>query len=248
MREYSFSYGFVAPPTIFVVLALLGALTALRWRRVGNALVLLSTISLYVLTTPLVASWLMERAAQRPSSPVAERSSAQAIVVLGGDVRRGDDRGIPDQVGLLTLDRIRDATRLYHSLHLPILVTGGHVGGSQVSLAKLMSNVLEEDFGVPVRWREEQSTNTYENAAFSTALLHRDGISRAIIVTQGWHMPRALWSFERAGLQAIPSSERYARSRTFDPMDLLPSYQAFDWSFVAVHELIGQVYYRWRYG
>ena len=53
------SYGFLTPPAVLVLLSLVGALMAVRWRRIGIALAILSSIALYILATPLAASWLL---------------------------------------------------------------------------------------------------------------------------------------------------------------------------------------------
>jgi hypothetical protein len=42
------SYGFLAPPALFITLCLVGAVTALVWWRIGIAIVLVSTLCLYV--------------------------------------------------------------------------------------------------------------------------------------------------------------------------------------------------------
>ncbi|HLI11939.1 MAG TPA: YdcF family protein [Alphaproteobacteria bacterium] len=248
MSGFSLSYSFLMPPTIFIVLALAGALAALRWRRLGLAIALVSSFSLYVAATPALASWLLTYAARMPAVTAQPLSAAQAIIVLAGDIQRGNDADIPDRVGVLTLDRLAEGAYLYRKLRLPVLVTGGPVGGSHEPIADLMRDTLEGEFGVPVRWEESRSETTYENAMFSTQLLARDGISTAIIVTQAWHMPRAIWSFERAGLHAIPAPELRPHHKPLELIDLLPTAAAFHDSFLALHEILGGIYYRWRYG
>lgn len=66
-----------------------------------------------------------------------------------------------------------------------------------------MAEILEGEFGVPVRWREELSRDTADNARFSAVMLKAAGISRIVLVTQAFHMPRAVALFEAAGLQVV---------------------------------------------
>src|SRR5438477_12218364 len=85
------SYGFLAPPALFITLCLVGAATAMKWWRIGIAMVLVSTLCLYVAATPAFSSYL----AYQLETEIRENvdfSDAGAIVVLGADVRRGGGR------------------------------------------------------------------------------------------------------------------------------------------------------------
>ena len=46
-----------------------------------------------------------------------------------------------------------------------------------------------------VRWQEDRSADTWETAEFSAALLRPAGISRVYLVTQSWHMRRAMLAY-----------------------------------------------------
>jgi uncharacterized SAM-binding protein YcdF (DUF218 family) len=244
------SFSFLMPPMIFIATALFGLLISWRWRRIGMTLIALSILALYVCSTPLASSWLLERAAAQPVTAAAAPASAQAIVLLMADARWGNAPGDPDLPGPLSLERIAETARLYRTLGLPVLVSGGVDRRTGKILAALGSAVLSEDFKVPIRWREERSANTYENAALSAPMLTRDGISRALVVTQDWDMARAIWAFERVGIEAFPApaGEHSARPDRVELEDFLPSYRGFQDSFYGLHELMGLPYYRWRYG
>lgn len=242
------SYSFVMPPTIFIVLALVGSLLGLRWRRVGALLSFVSAASLYVLATPAVSGLLLHAVAVQASDGVDDIGRAQAIVVLGGDMRHGDGSTVPDDVGPLTLERLRRAAALYRMRPLPVAVTGGPIADSRLPLARLMQEVLAREFDVPVRWREEHARNTFENAKLSAEMLRADGIHTVIVVTQPWHMRRALWAFRRVGLRPIPGPTY--RTGDGNPMvlgDLFPRPEALLRSFYALHETLGLLYYRLRY-
>jgi uncharacterized SAM-binding protein YcdF (DUF218 family) len=121
------------------------------------------------------------------------------------------------------------------------------VPGSNATVGGLMKEALERDFAVPVSWAEDRSRTTRENADFTAPLLQDQGITTVVLVSHAWHLPRGLWSFERAGLKPMPwpAPRSVVRLRRID--DFLPSIAALHDSFYALHEMFGGVYYRLRY-
>jgi uncharacterized SAM-binding protein YcdF (DUF218 family) len=236
------SYGFLAPPVLFITLCLAGALITVVWRRIGIAIVLVSTLCLYVAATPAFSSYL----AYQLESDIPENMDfnvAGAIVVLGADVRSGDDRNF-DRIGPASLERLVLAVDAYRRLHLPIAVSGGRVGDWHMAVAKLMKSMLEEHFGIPVAWSEEESRTTYENALYTARVLRREQINTVVVIAQAEDLPRAIWSFERVGMRAIPWPVPRKSWRVDGIEDFLPDSKAFQQSFHALHEMIGYLYYR----
>lgn len=240
------AFGFLMLPTVLIVLSLAGALLALRWRGFGIALVILSSAALYLLATPVVASYLLHEI-ERGIPQSAELSNAQAIVVLGAEVHLGNGASAPDTLGPLSLERVVYAAEAYRRLQLPVAVSGGRVYPAQTAEATLMQAALDRNFGVPVAWTEDQSRTTYENALYTARLLLPDHTTSVIIVTHAWHLPRALWAFERAGLHVLPwpVPRDFVRLQRLD--DVLPNIAALHDSARALHEMIGGLYYRLRY-
>ena len=238
------AYGFLAPPVLFITLCLVGALTALVSRRVGFSIALASAICLFVAATPAFSSYITHQLeAQLPAD--REFGSARAIVVLGADVRSSNG-SMPDRLGPLSLERVVFAVDAFRRLHLPIAVSGGRPPRRDTSVAELMKVVLEKYFQVPVRWTETRSQTTYENALYTASLLRPDHIDTVVLVAQARDLPRAVWSFERAGLRAIPwPAPRTPSGARIE--DFLPDAEAFQSSFYAMHELLGGLYYRIRY-
>ena len=113
---------------------------------------------------------------------------AEAIVVFGGDIEHAEDGS--QSVGPLTVDRLLYASRVFHATHLPMLVTGGPISEGEQPLANLMAEVLTNDLGVFVLWRETDSRTTLENARYSARLLRASNIRTVSVVTQRWHMAR----------------------------------------------------------
>src|SRR6266513_670042 len=158
-----------------------------------------------------------------PADTSSLSRSAQAIVVLGAAVHFGNGASAPDTLGPLSLERVVYAAEAYRRLHLPVAVSGGRVYPAQTAEAVLIRAALDRDFGVPVAWSDDQSRTTYENAFYTARLVNPERIATVVVVTHAWHLPRALWAFERAGLHALPwpVPRDFVRLRRID--DVLPS-------------------------
>lgn len=241
---------FLADPVfLFSLLTAVGWLLRRRFRAVANVLIACAAIGLYALATPLVGTRLLHMLELEPPPALpAQAPAPQAIVVLAGDLAASRSGGRADTVGPLTLDRIRTAARLHRDTGLPILVSGGVLRGGTVSVAAAMEVALMTDFRVPVRWVEDASRNTYENAQFSAAILRRANIRTSYLVTHGWHMPRARKAFEGTGLNVISAPAGFIRVGSgIAPSDLIPRTRALAMSAYALHELVGGLWYAIAY-
>jgi uncharacterized SAM-binding protein YcdF (DUF218 family) len=244
------SYSSLVPPNLFILLALIGVVLAWRRRRAGLVLATASVVCLYLAATPVV-SFLLIRSADKLAGVVPRLplpGPPGAIIVLSAEYRPGNPPDGRDVVGPVTLDRLAEAARDERRTGLPILVSGGWIQGADDSLAGMMAQSLDRDFRVPVRWREERSRTTYENALYSAEILRHAGISSALVVTNPWHMARALWSFHAVGypVVAAPLPEGQALPRL--PTLALPQIPALVGSYYALHELIGLAWYVMRHG
>lgn len=204
-----------------------------------------SLLALYLLSTPWMANLLMQKLEHFPPL-VLEQFTPQpqdVIVILGG----GAPRKAPEMGGLrpstYTLERLRYSAWLHKKTELPILVSGGGYHPE----APLMKSVLAEDYGVPVKWVEDRSRTTWENAELSRALLN-DRKTRYIVVTQAWHMPRAVFSFERLGLDIVPAPTAHSsRNPTKFRLGLwIPDTQSLAISERVMREYIGYGVYWFR--
>jgi uncharacterized SAM-binding protein YcdF (DUF218 family) len=240
------TYEFLIPPTVLIMVSALAAWATLWHPRFGISVALVSTSLLYLSSLPVIAARMLEDVEVRPAEK-PDFSAAQAIVVLGGGIHRGDGDKIPDTLGTWSLERLDFAAHAYHQLKLKVAVTGGRPVGAHAAEGPLMKAVLEGDFSVPVTWVEGQSRNTFENALYTKKMLQADNVMTVVLVTHAWHMRRALWSFERVGLHAIayPAPPTVEEGDRID--DYLPSMRALQDSYRALHEAIGLAYYQLRY-
>jgi uncharacterized SAM-binding protein YcdF (DUF218 family) len=125
---------------------------------------------------------------------------ADAIVVLGSGV-------LPSGAPSLTLRaRTLHAVALYkQGLAKKIICTGG-IGDYPPAEARAAAGLAHRR-GVPARdlVLEDKSTSTWENALYTARLCRRHGWQSVILASDGYHLWRAHYLFDRAGLKSWPS-------------------------------------------
>ena len=243
----AFATAIVVPPVNLLTLGIAGAVAALRWPRLGRRVMAISLIglmlfSLPVVSKPLIASLELGLPRAPPDHPPA------AIVILSGDAGYGTGEGLETGTGIgsLTLERMRAGAILARQTHLPVLVSGGELEREAGPIAAQMARSLDHEFGVPVRWIEAKSEDTWQNAEFSAALLRAAGIDSVYLVSHAWHERRAAMAFAHFGIATTPAPIRYDRWSRFRFDDFIPHASSFLHSYFAMHEWIGCVYYALR--
>jgi uncharacterized SAM-binding protein YcdF (DUF218 family) len=239
------SSGWLLPPLNALVLLVAGLLVS-RWRRrTGLALLAAGTVLLYASSAPFVAVASI-RALEVPPNAQPADSGAQAIVVLGSGSYIGAPeygRDVPAAGGL---ERVRYAAFLQRATGLPVLVTGGAVFGAQIPEAEQMRAVLEEELRTPVRWVEPTGKTTWASALATRVVLRGEGIERVLLVTHAWHMRRARFAFEQAGMTIIPAPTAFTTYASAHPPGLMPTAEAMQLTRHAWREVIGIGWYRVR--
>ena len=173
----------------------------------------------------------------------------QAIVVLGGGaVRDGWSKPQRERLHERTIERVLAGARLARASGLPLLVTGGQPPWLTHSEAALMRDMLQDDLGLKVRWVEERSRDTAENARFSAQMLKQDGIGSVVLVTHAYHMPRSQHTFEATGLTVLPAPHGFKSTPPGwgEWADWVPSASGMETVWLASRELIGMLWYRIR--
>lgn len=200
------------PPLAPLLLALLGVLLAWRKNRAGLALTTFSLLLLGLLSCHGTAVWLARTALpQFAPVSVAQLASArvQAIVVLGGGLLPKAPEYGQAQPSTRTAARLRYGVWLARQSGLPLAFSGGigwaAEGTQPVPEAEVAAQVARQDYGVTLRWTEARSRDTSGNARLLAPLLRHDGVQRIALVTDAWHLPRAVAAFQRAGLEVTPS-------------------------------------------
>lgn len=242
---------FILPPGIFILVLLTdGALlVGLKRRWSGSALAVLGLVMWGLSITPVTDLLLAGLLRDIPAGKALPRGDV--IILLGGGV---DDRlldlsGEPGVLPESMVDRLVTAARLASRMEVPIIVSGGRGPGGQVAEAVVARRYLV-DLGVPVQAiiTETQSTDTFKNAENVRAICRQHRFIRPVMVTSVYHLKRALWSFQQKGLSCTPFANGLASLpvRSYTWRHYLPA--SFEAAAVYLHEYLGLVYYRLRFG
>lgn len=246
--------GLALPPAPFVLLVLLGAALLRRRPAMGWTGVAAGCLGLWLMGTGAVGGALTARleaqhAGLNPSQVEALRKShATAIIVLGsGRVLLAPEYGDAD-LRPMTHERLRYGIWLSRRTGLPIGYSGGLAYGSEPgpSEAEIAARVAKQVYQQSLRWTEDRSRDTNENAIRTLELLAPQGINRVVVVTHGYHMPRAIAAFERARLRAGSAMAIQAApmglhvQRELRPGDWLPSRGGYALTLLALHEMLGR--------
>jgi uncharacterized SAM-binding protein YcdF (DUF218 family) len=245
---------FALPPMPMLMLIIIGALLQRRKPRWSRALLGLGIVSLWLACTEGTAQWLSLHALKVPpalgdAQQAALRRHEQeshdlAVLVLGG----GAIEDVPEyghsELKPISLERLRYGVWLARRLGAPLGFSGGPVrnehtpGLTEAELAQRSS--LE--YGVNLRWAENRSRDTRGNAAYSVPLLLDDHIHTVVLVTHGFHMPRALRDFERVAqgrLEFVAAPMGLRADAMSELGDWLPSPSGLERVRYAAHELLG---------
>ena len=236
----------ILPPLAPLLLALVGWLLAVKRKRCGLALVLFALTVLWLLSCHGTAVWL-SRSVLPQFAPLATgqltTDKVQALVVLGGGVLPLAPEYGQAQPRAETAARLRYGLWLARQSGLPVAFTGGlgwAAHGSQTeSEAEVARRVAQRDYGVTLRWLEADSRDTAENARLLAPVLKRDGVQRIALVTNAWHMPRAVAAFEKTGLVVLAAPMGFVLPGEHPLLEWLPSAQGLLASRQVLREWLG---------
>lgn len=231
------------PPVPLLLLILIGARMILPRRGLGWLFVLIGVAGIWLSTCAAVGE-MLTRFMLHPPPALSQEAVAKlkaevkareplTIVVLGG----GRDTFAPEY-GRSNL-RPRSLERLHYGVWLAretgatLGFTGGVGWGDRTgpTEAEVAQHVAMKDFGVPLKWIEGDSRDTRENAIRTVALLKQAGVTRAVLVTHGWHMPRALRLFNAAAggaIEFVAAPIDLAPVTRGGAIDWLPSAEGFE--------------------
>jgi len=204
------------PPVPLILLMLVGARLILPRRGIGWLVIVLSATLMWLSCTVGTGRLLGQAMLRAPTAlnpvRVAElkaRVQAKepiAIVVLGGGTKPLAPEYAVSSLSDPSLERLRYGLWLQRETGAPIAFSGG-LGWAESDAgtpeAQTAARIATQEFGRTLKWVEDRSRDTRDNAAHSIALLKPQGIKTIVLVTHDWHTRRALHAFEDAAQGAI---------------------------------------------
>lgn len=234
---------FFLPLGLVMLFLIGGMMKAKRWP-IGVALIVLYFSSIPFVGDRLIG-WLESR---YPAIAVTQVEPADAIVVLGGIF------GPPTADGMLpnfseSVERLEAGIILTQAGKAPWLIfTGGRLPWEgRTKLEGEDSKTQAVLRGVPAGQIliTHEVGNTADEAQAVAELMHEHQWKRVILVTTGWHMPRAARLFKRAGVDCVifPVDFRRNVQRPFGVLDFMPSAEALRNTETGLRECYGYAFY-----
>ncbi|GLS17230.1 membrane protein [Labrys miyagiensis] len=236
----------ILPSNAALVLGLIGLLASFtrRFQRFGRFLMGFSILAFAVMGLSPLGSIMIAPLEERfpppafaasddlsPANPALPKIAG--IIVLGGAVDTHISTTRHETALTDSAERMTAVAGLSRQFPDAKIVFTGGVG----SLAgQIWGDISEADasrqlfrsFGIPDERMlfENRSRDTYENAEFTYAMLKPQPGQRYLLVTSGYHMPRSMALFRKAGFDVIAYPVNY---RTAGPEDALrPFYSMSD--------------------
>ena len=167
-------------------------------------------------------AWVLGIGWARERDAVADLDTAPVAIVLGASVKAD---GTPSHA---LEDRLQQALELYRGKKVSKVLLSGDHGRPEYDETNTMRRWLQ-DRGLPPEclFCDHAGFTTYDTMARARRIM---GVERAIVVTQRFHLPRALYTAAAVGLEVegAPCDQRtYAKGLWFELREIGARTKAF---------------------
>lgn len=254
------------PPVPLLLAVLMGAGLMRSRRRWGGLMIVLSVGLLWLsacsgfaraiepllltsypaLDAQRIAALRAEAHAASPAAHATDRvHSDVAILVLGGGVEPYAPEYGMSNLSLHSLASLRYGLWLSRETGWPVGFSGGTGWANRgvAAEAEVAARIAAQEYGHPLRWVESSSRDTWENARLSVPLLRAAGVHHVLLVTRGWHMPRAMALFNEAavgtGLRIEAAPMGLVTQTDIPALSWLPTSAGFERVRLVLREWLG---------
>jgi uncharacterized SAM-binding protein YcdF (DUF218 family) len=178
-------------------------------------------------------------------APQQQLADMDGIVVLtGGMIYVGDIGWLPHEE---SFRRVAVAYELQQRIgsRVPVLISGGRTAGLQYpSEARVVQQMFDRHRAqITPTELEEASTNTYESALQTAALLQKRRAEEVFLITSEIHMVRALAAYRGRGLDPVPFPAMMVPRGPLKFTDFLPTMSGLHLTTRALYEYLGLARY-----
>jgi uncharacterized SAM-binding protein YcdF (DUF218 family) len=237
---------FLLPPGLFVLIGVISLALCSRWT--GRLLFLVNLSALYLLSTPVVGTYLMSSSELSKAASEAEIRAFQPQVILVPLSNRNTHA--PEYggqtVGSDSLQRLRYAAYLHRRTGLPVLLSGGQTPELGPPSTELGRRILEQEFQLSAATVETENSSGDGNARLNNPLIARIGGRRVLLATQAWHIKRTSERLRAQGLAVLeaPTDITLPISDARDPKLWIPRLWALGLSKRSMQERMGEAWRR----
>jgi uncharacterized SAM-binding protein YcdF (DUF218 family) len=241
---------FFAQPSGLLLLVLIvgSALLFTRHQVAGRRLVLVGTGIVLIGGLLPLSTWLIIPLENRFPRADLSGKEIDGMIVLGGveDSRVAAQRHTHafNEAGERLTEVVALARRFPNA---KIVFAGGsNAVLSRPTIGAEAAGQVLQDLGIADRLiLERRSRDTWENALFTKALLDPQPGERWLLLTSGWHMPRAMGVFRKVGFEVEPWPVDYRTASDWDALWLFDApAEGLKRLDTVVREWVGLLVYR----
>lgn len=178
-----------------------------------------------------------------------QNTKADLIVILGGGVTSKNNFNNTPTITRRVNERIRYGVFIHKKYNIPILVSGGDVFNIGYKEADIMKNIIEKEYNTKVKFIENGSKTTDENAKFVSNIIKENNIKSIFLISNSWHLKRATFLFKKynSNIKIHACSGYYYSNKSFyvNYKDFLPSMKSFYFHEVNLREWIALFWYEY---
>jgi uncharacterized SAM-binding protein YcdF (DUF218 family) len=237
----------ILPTSVTVVLLCVGLALINRRKHLGQGLILLGVLNLYVLSLPSTADLILKPLEERYAPVKIDNIAVDAVVVPGGGSVDLDWIGAAPEPNPETLSRLVTGVDLAKRLKVPLVLCGGNGEpfATKVNDADAMERVACA-MGMPKNQLivENASRNTLENSYAVRKLVKGN---RIVLATSAYYMRRAVAMFSRRGFTVIAAPTYFqVQTRKFSFNSFIPKAGDLDRSTVGIAEWASMAWWHVR--
>ncbi|RJQ52454.1 MAG: hypothetical protein C4521_10070 [Actinobacteria bacterium] len=190
------------------------------FRKSFNTLFVVAVVTAAV--TVLANAAILRLAEEHIAESAEAAPGARVAVVLGAKVHPNDS------LSAVLSDRMKTAVELYRSKKVSKLLLSGDHGRARYDEVNNMRR-FALDHGVAPKdiFMDHAGFDTYDSMYRARDVF---GVKKALVVTQRFHLARAIYTARKLGIEAtgVPSDKRrYAKALLFDSREILSRTKAY---------------------